>query len=97
MTTESVDRPVPFRGTPDEVLANRRTHRWGGPYEDQVCSVCEAKWWHAAASYPCGTAVPREEVPLTGDAATDAGIMFPGLIAATLGAEVVDPPLDDQP
>ena len=57
--------------------------------------MCEAKWWHTAASYPCGIAVPREEVPLTGDAAIDTGIMFPGLVA--LGAEVADPPLDDQP
>ena len=51
--------PVPFQGTKEEAKANYLTHSWwlfdGAP----VCGECDAKAWHTAATYPCGTEPER--------------------------------------
>lgn len=64
MTT--INRPVRFQGTDAEKAANYRTHHWvadGPPDDCEVrCFDCDAKPWHAAASYPCGVEPPRETV-----------------------------------
>lgn len=52
--------PVPFRGTKEQREANFRTHSWGAFYDDcPVCMNCDAKVWHQAANYPCGTEPER--------------------------------------
>ena len=60
------DRPVRFTGSPAQAAANRNSHRWVQPAPDETyqCMDCDAKTWHAAADYPCGTEVPREVVIL---------------------------------
>lgn len=54
------DVPKPFDGTDEERDANRATHHW---VQDSiislVCAHCDAKGWHVAADYPCGTEPPR--------------------------------------
>lgn len=63
--------PVPFQGTREEAKANYLTHSWY-PFADcPVCMDCDAKVWHEAANYPCGTepdrisiATPEEWVAL---------------------------------
>lgn len=59
-----VNRPVAFAGTESERAANYRTHDWCvvDPEEPMRCMTCDAKTWHVAASYPCGTEPPRETV-----------------------------------
>lgn len=61
-----LDRPVAFGGTPAQAAENYATHWWmylGDPENgDCRCGGCDAKPWHAAASYPCGENVPRERV-----------------------------------
>jgi hypothetical protein len=55
--------PVRFTGTEEERAANRATHnffRTGGHDDYELrCGHCDAKPWHAAAEYPCGTEPPR--------------------------------------
>ncbi len=79
--TKTITRPKPFDGTDEERAANRRTHYWivTEPGEARVCSRGDYKEWHAAAEWPCGAFVPREEIELTGDPETDAKLTFPGL------------------
>lgn len=54
------DVPKPFDGTEEEAKANRATHKW---MQDSpisfVCLNCDAKEWHVASNYPCGTEPPR--------------------------------------
>lgn len=54
--------PQPFDGTPEERMANVQTHHWVADGDEIVCLDCDAKIWHVAASYPCGTEPPRIEV-----------------------------------
>lgn len=62
--TDTVDMPVPFSGTQDQRIANRKTHYWREDYGAEVlCFNCEAKPWHVAAEYPCGTSPPRQQIP----------------------------------
>ena len=51
--------PVPFQGTKEEAQANYLTHSWW-PYDGTlICGECDAKAWHQAADYPCGTEPER--------------------------------------
>jgi hypothetical protein len=59
-----VNRPIRFQGTPEEARANYETHAWTSFDGEVECMDCCAKPWHAAASYPCGVGVPREEVEI---------------------------------
>jgi hypothetical protein len=52
--------PKPFDGTDEERAANYATHDFSGA--DSRCYICDARPSHYAASYPCGTPVPRVEV-----------------------------------
>lgn len=56
----TINRPVPFPGTPEEAAANLRTHAFYGPR----CDWCDCRPSHEAARYPCGTKVPREVVEI---------------------------------
>lgn len=52
--------PVPFQGTKEQRDANFATHSWGAFGDDcPVCMECDAKVWHQAAKYPCGTEPDR--------------------------------------
>jgi hypothetical protein len=56
--------PVRFEGTPEQRRANYESHDWSsyaGSGEAE-CSRCCALPYHRAASYPCGTPVPRIKV-----------------------------------
>lgn len=53
------DVPKPFEGTDEEVKENRSTHHWVMDGLTPVCMNCDAKEWHIAADYPCGTEPPR--------------------------------------
>ena len=57
----SINRPVPFAGTPSESAHNWHTHQFDG-YGDSRCLACDCKAWHETANYPCGADVPRETV-----------------------------------
>lgn len=60
----AINQPVPFSGTNEEAEANFLTHQFGydGDDFDARCMSCDAKVWHKAASYPCGTDVPRQVI-----------------------------------
>jgi hypothetical protein len=58
--------PLPDFGVPDEwpgpeeeKRANYQTHSWGTYDGQTMCGVCEAKSWHVAAQWPCGTEPTR--------------------------------------
>lgn len=51
--------PVPFQGTKEEAKANFLTHSWYSFDDCPVCMDCDAKVWHQAANYPCGTEPER--------------------------------------
>jgi hypothetical protein len=54
-------RPVRFKGTEEERLANRATHHFVSYGEEPPeCVDCLARSYHATADYPCGTEAPRE-------------------------------------
>jgi hypothetical protein len=55
-----IDRPAPFAGTREEVVANNATHRWSFDGDVLVCVRCDSKSWHESASYSCGEDPPRE-------------------------------------
>lgn len=64
------NRPKRFEGSEEERRANRASHRWETwQYSEdgieEYCDECCAKPWHAAADWPCGVKVPREEVHYT--------------------------------
>jgi hypothetical protein len=63
--TYTLNRPVPFTGTPAEAAANMDTHMWFCYGDEVECDRCLAKPWHTTAAYPCGTNVPRETVEVT--------------------------------
>lgn len=65
----TVNRPVPFPGTPAEARANFHTHDWivYDPEEVPECGRCCAKTWHEVAKYPCGKEPPRETIVVDGD------------------------------
>lgn len=73
----SFTRPVPFAGTEEEKAANHRSHQWGGI--DGRCFECDAKPWHEAAFYPCGTTPPRETVTDRGDTCPGCGMSMDSL------------------
>jgi hypothetical protein len=54
--------PVPFQGTKEEAEANYLTHSWWSFDGTPVCGECDAKAWHQAAKYPCGTEPERLNV-----------------------------------
>ena len=57
------DVPLPFQGTEEEARANRATHQWANESPiSVVCMKCDAKDWHVAADYPCGTEPPRTTI-----------------------------------
>ena len=58
----TINEPVPFTGTTEEAEANFATHSFGydGDDYDARCMYCDAKVWHKAATYPCGSDVPRQ-------------------------------------
>lgn len=56
----TLNRPIPFQGTPEEAEANYHSHTFSG--EDDRCFACDCKPWHKAADYPCGVEPPRETV-----------------------------------
>ena len=62
----TINRPVRFQGTEEQRERNYRSHDWmatGDPEDGDVrCWRCDAKPWHAAASYRCGDEPPRETV-----------------------------------
>lgn len=65
--TYRINRPVAFEGTEEEREANFATHLFFysmDPNEagDTRCGNCDCRPSHVAASYPCGTTVPREVV-----------------------------------
>jgi hypothetical protein len=53
--------PIPFEGTPEQRRANYDSHEWRAyDHGSQLeCGRCCALPYHRAASYPCGTPVPR--------------------------------------
>ena len=54
------DVPKPFDGTEEERNDNRASHNWQRMSSiSLVCVKCDAKDWHIAADYPCGTEPPR--------------------------------------
>lgn len=57
--------PVPFQGTKEEAKANYLTHRWRAFDDCPVCIDCDAKVWHQAATYPCGTEPDRISIATT--------------------------------
>jgi hypothetical protein len=57
--------PVPFQGTREEAKANYLTHRWRAFDDCPVCIDCDAKEWHQAATYPCGTEPDRISIATT--------------------------------
>lgn len=61
-----INRPVAFPGTAEEAAANYQTHDWivESPEEPLRCAVCDCKFWHVAANYPCGVEPPRETVTI---------------------------------
>lgn len=62
MTNGSIewDVPKPFDGTDEERQTNRNTHFWVSDSPiSLVCAKCDAKDWHVASNYPCGTEPPR--------------------------------------
>lgn len=65
--TFTVNRPVPFSGTPEQAQANYETHWWTRVDEYEIrCGQCDCKPWHAAAKYPCGNEPPRETITYKG-------------------------------
>lgn len=66
-----IDRPIPFKGSQEERIANRQTHYWGlisfADIDEVRCLDCDCKPWHVAADYPCGEEPPREVVDEDGD------------------------------
>lgn len=58
-------RPIRFTGTAEEAAANFATHNFFstgyGDDGDYRCGDCDSRPSHAAARYPCGADVPREE------------------------------------
>lgn len=58
------NRPVPFSGTPEEINRNFNSHWWGYYDGEERCRECDCKVWHAAAKYPCGATIPREDVDI---------------------------------
>lgn len=58
----TVNEPIPFPGTPEQASINYWTHNWDWADGDIRCWNCDAKTWHAAASYPCGEQPPRHDV-----------------------------------
>jgi hypothetical protein len=56
----TINRPRRFAGTSEQARANFATHQWSPEDDAARCAHCDAKPWHAAASYPCGEEPPRE-------------------------------------
>ena len=59
-----LNRPVEFKGTPQERSENYESHRWVNGGDCTVCIECDTKGWHRSAYWPCGDEAPRENVPL---------------------------------
>ena len=51
--------PDEFPGSEEEKEANFHTHQWWNHGGQTLCAVCEAKSWHVAADWPCGTEPTR--------------------------------------
>ena len=81
----TVNEPIPFAGTPEQAEANRLTHHWSFDGDALACWNCDAKPWHAAASYPCGQEPERREVTYADDE-TDASTARFAAHAAVLSA-----------
>jgi hypothetical protein len=64
----TVNQPVRFPGTPEEIAANLATHNfvasfYGEDDFDERCWDCDCKPWYISATWPCGTRdIPREDV-----------------------------------
>jgi hypothetical protein len=50
--------PQPFTGSPEEQVANYRSHRWDRGY-DARCFACDAKAGSITSFWPCGVEPPR--------------------------------------
>ena len=78
--TDTLRRPVPWTGTPEQREINLATHSWTTlDGQEWVCGDCDAKPWHTSAAYGCMERVPFEEITLTGDPVVDAQLTHPGL------------------
>lgn len=65
----TINQPVRFPGTPEEIEANLATHHfgptgWGDPEDsDWRCYDCDCRPTYISATWPCGTRdIPREDV-----------------------------------
>lgn len=62
-----VNRPVRFQGSEQERERNLASHhfvtyQWSEDDVETRCADCDCRPSHVAATYPCGTEPPREEV-----------------------------------
>lgn len=61
-----VNAPARFVGTPEQLRANYRSHRWMVMDEDgnARCLECDCKPGGVYSEWPCGAMVPRVETTL---------------------------------
>lgn len=65
MSPYLLDQPVKFPGTAEEIAANKATHNFD-PHENR-CIDCDCRPGGRIAEYPCGVAVPREQIRMGGN------------------------------
>jgi len=87
----TINEPIPFIGTVDEMLANYNTHLWWQDPEswESVCDRCACKGWHKAAKYPCGTEPPRRDVVVWVDAEGNQHRNHPTLAALGIASDEI--------
>lgn len=68
----TINEPIPFPGTREELDANFASHSWDSfDGMDGHCFNCDCKPWHIMAQYPCGTIPPRHYVTYNVEAPND--------------------------